>query len=171
MVSLSLRYVSSQFFFLYHIYIHTYIYICYLVQSKDRHRRLVNLHVLETFILTHCQSFYNVSPFFFFFYPLSNTSHSLFFSNKKKSLSSLSISFVCLFVFLKRKKWIRMQKMDWSKTVLFYEQFIHTIYSFIHIDDVLFSKSFFKPISLFLFRDLDLFYDEEKNKRNVICFI
>lgn len=55
--------------------------------------------------------------------------------------------------------------------VLFYEQFIHTIYSFIHIDDVLFSKSFFKPISLFLFHDLDLFYDEEKNKRNVICFI
>lgn len=38
-------------------------------------------------------------------------------------------------------------------------------------DDVLFSKSFFKPISLFLFHDLDLFYDEEKNKRNVICFI
>lgn len=162
MVSLSLRYVSSQFFFLYHIY----IYICYLVQSKDRHRRLVNLHVLETFILTHCQSFYNVSPFFFFFYPLSNTSYSLFFSNKKKSLSSLSISFVCLFVFLKRKKWIRMQKMDWSKTVLFYEQFIHTISMML-----LFSKSFFKPISLFLFRDLDLFYDEEKNKRNVICFI
>lgn len=126
-VSLSLRYVSSQFFFLYHIYIHTYIYICYLVQSKDRHRRLVNLHVLETFILTHCQSFYNVSPFFFFFYPLSNTSHSLFFSNKKKSLSSLSISFVCLFVFLKRKKWIRMQKIDWSKTVLFYEQFVYTM--------------------------------------------
>lgn len=39
------------------------------------------------------------------------------------------------------------------------------------IDDVLFSKSFFKPISLFLFHDLNLFYDEEKNKRNVICFI
>lgn len=165
MVSLSLRYVSSQFFFLYHIYIHTYIYICYLVQSKDRHRRLVNLHVLETFILTHCQSFYNVSPFFFFFYPLSNTSYSLFFSNKKKSLSSLSISFVCLFVFLKRK----MNKN--AKDGLEQNGFILRTICLYDIDDVLFSKSFFKPISLFLFHDLDLFYDEEKNKRNVICFI
>lgn len=134
-----IRFVSCIFFF-YTTY--AYIYICYLVQSKDRH-----LSSSSKIGQSPTRSFWRTAKvsitclFFFFFFFILNTFSFFFFffSNKKRSRVYLVYPF---YVCLKRKKWRECFCMD--------------NLSIFTINDFLFNKSFLNQYPFFLFLILPL---------------